>query len=93
MPDRTLLKVGDRIRLLRVPDGDLEQRERELRAGAEQAGWTADAIERIMAQNPVVSVSTPDEYGPWFECDLPGPDGRAEHHSLLIMEDESRQVD
>jgi hypothetical protein len=28
MPDRTTLKIGDRIHLLRVPTGDLEQRER-----------------------------------------------------------------
>jgi hypothetical protein len=49
MPDRTQLKIGDRIRLLRIPQGDLEHRERELRAGAEDAGWTADTIERIIA--------------------------------------------
>jgi hypothetical protein len=44
MPDRTQVKIGDRIRLLRIPQGDLEQRECELRAGAEDAGWTADTI-------------------------------------------------
>ena len=43
-PNRTQLKIGDRIRLLRIPQGDLEQRERELRAGAEDAGWTAGGI-------------------------------------------------
>ena len=45
MPDRARLKIGDRVRLLRVPQGDLDQRERELRDGAEGAGWTADTIE------------------------------------------------
>jgi hypothetical protein len=68
MPDRTQLKIGDRIGLLRIPQGDLEQRERELRAGAEDAGWTADTIERIIAQDPVVTILSIDECGlPWFE--------------------------
>jgi hypothetical protein len=43
MRDRTQLKIADRIRLLRIPQGDLEQRKRELRAGAEDAGWTVSA--------------------------------------------------
>ena len=90
MPDRTKLKIGDRIRLLRVPAGDLEQRERELREGVGDAGWTADTIERILAQDPVVSISSIDEYGlPWFEYELKGVDGKIEYHSLAIMEDES----
>jgi hypothetical protein len=38
MPDRTKLKIGDRIRLLRVPQCDLKQRERELREGRKDAG-------------------------------------------------------
>jgi hypothetical protein len=48
MPDHTALKVGDRIRLVTVPEADLQQRERELREGAQDAGWTADTIERII---------------------------------------------
>jgi hypothetical protein len=48
VPDRTQLKTGDRIRLLRIPQGHVEQRERELRAAAEDAGRTADTIERII---------------------------------------------
>jgi hypothetical protein len=47
MPDRNKLRVGDRIRILTVPDYDLAQREREIATNAEMAGWTADAIERI----------------------------------------------
>jgi hypothetical protein len=90
MPDRTKLKIGDRIRLLRVPAGDLEQRERELREGVEDAGWTADTIERILGQDPVVSISSIDEYGlPWFEYELKTADGKIEAHSIAIMEDES----
>jgi hypothetical protein len=63
MPDRTQLKTDDRIRLLRVPQADLEQREHELREGVEAAGWTANTIERIILQNPVVTISSIDEYG------------------------------
>ena len=90
MPDRTQLKIGDRIRLLRVPQGDLEQRERELRNGAQDAGYTADTIERIIAQDPVVTISSIDEYGlPWFQYDLKSATGDIEHHSLAIMDDDS----
>ena len=90
MPDRTQLKIGDRIRLLRVPQGDLDQRERELREGAEGAGWTADTIERIIAQDPVVTISSIDERGhPWFEYELKSAGGENEHHSLAIVDDES----
>jgi hypothetical protein len=93
MPDRTKLKIGDRIRLLRVPRGDVEQRERELREGAEDAGWTADTIERIIAQDPVVTISSIDEYGlPWFEYQLKSATGEIEEHSLAVMEDESWSV-
>jgi hypothetical protein len=90
MPDRTLLKVGDRIRLLRVPKLDLEQREREVREGLEDAGWTADTIERMIAQDPVVTISSIDEHGlPWFEYELRRQNGEVEHHSMAIMDDES----
>ena len=90
MPDRTRLKVGDRIRLLGVPKGDLEQRERELKEGREDAGWTADTIERIIAQDPVVTIVEIDEWGyAWFRYDLRGADGRVEEHSVAIMEDGS----
>jgi hypothetical protein len=90
MPDRTRLNVGDRIRLLCVPNCDREQRERELKEGIEEAGYTADTIERIIAQGPVVTISSIDEYGyPWFEYKLRMADGSVEEHALAIMDDES----
>ena len=86
MPDRSELRVGDRIRLLAVPACDLAQREREIASAAEMAGWTADTIERIIASNPVVTI---DEYGaPWFDVELVGVEG-VEHHSLTILDDDS----
>lgn len=63
MRDRTQLKIGDRVRRQRGPQADLEQRERELREGAEAAGWTAGTIERIIAQGPAVTISPIDRYG------------------------------
>lgn len=90
MPDRTTLRIGDRIRLLRVPDGDLQQRERERRDGVEEAGWTADTIEAILRQDPVVTISEIDEYGnPWFEYHLEAAVGDVHHHFIAIMEDGS----
>jgi hypothetical protein len=40
MPDRTRLRVGDRIRVIAVPDFDLAQREREIQERLEDAGST-----------------------------------------------------
>jgi hypothetical protein len=90
MPDHKILKPGDRIRLLRVPAPDLEQREREIREGLEDAGWTADTIERILIQGPLVTIDRIDEYGyPWFDYELKRDDGTVEYHSLAIYDDES----
>ena len=84
------LKAGDRIRLLCVPESDLQQRERELRDGAEMAGWTADTLERILNLDPVVTIDHVDEYDmPWFRYKLIAADGVVEHHSLAIYDDES----
>ena len=90
MPDRTALKVGGRIVLLRVPELDLRQGEREPREGREDAGWTADTIERIIAENPTLTITSVDEFGmPWFGYTLTGADGRPEYHSIALMEDNS----
>ena len=89
MPDRNLLKIGDRIRLLRVPTGDLAQREREQHEGVEDAGWTADTIERILAQDPVVTICEIEHGHPWFSYELRTPTGEVEQHWIAIMEDES----
>ena len=95
MPDPSKLKPGDRIRLLAVPESDLLQREREIREGLDGwqlgwAGWTADTLERILAQDPVVVISQIDEYGePWFEYVLNDDYGENEEHSIAIMDEAS----
>ena len=93
MPDYTSLKAGDRIRLLRVPQLDLEQRERGLREGLEGAGHTADTIERILRADPVVIVDHIDEWGyPWYEYELTDAAGEVEWHSIAIMENDSWEM-
>ena len=54
MTGRKKLKIGDKIQLLSVPKDDLEQRRREIAKGVDNPGWTADIIELIIAQNPIV---------------------------------------
>ena len=85
MPDPKALRVGDRIRILRVPDADLRQRENEIASNAEMAGWTADSIERIITQTPIVQVSRIDEDGcVWYDATITGSDGTEEEHSLIV---------
>jgi hypothetical protein len=87
------LRVGDRVRLLCVPEADLLQRERELRDGAEMAGLTADTLERIIAIDPVVMIDDVDEFGmPWFHCELVAADGVIEYHGLGITDDDSWEL-
>jgi hypothetical protein len=84
------LRAGDRIRLLRVPEADLRQREHERRDGVELPGWTADTLERIIQLDPVVTIDRVDEYGaPWFDCEFKAEDGTIHYHSLTVTEDES----
>ena len=92
MPDRELLKIGDKIRLLRVPKGDLAQRKREIAKNQEMAGWTANILELIITGNPIVEIDSIDDYGqPWFTCNLL-VDGVEEQHTLAITEDESWEL-
>jgi hypothetical protein len=90
MPDPTTLRIGDRIRILHVPIQDLQQREREHAEGTEMPGWTADSIERIIEQSPIVSISRVDEYGcVWYDTSIVGPDGTNEEHSLIVYDDDT----
>jgi hypothetical protein len=90
MPDRTKLKIDDRIRLLCVPVADVKQREEEIASGAEDPGWTANTIERVIQQSPIVTISEIDEYGhPWFEWIPLKPMFPGEEHRMMIMDNES----
>ena len=77
MPDRTKLKIGDRIRLLHVPAGELSR-------------WTKLTIEAIIRQDAVVTIDRIDENGkPWFNYNLVRPNSRIVEHTLAVMEDDS----
>jgi hypothetical protein len=90
LPDHTKLRVGDQIRLLTVPQADLEQREHDIQVGRAEAGWTANTIERIIAQCPVVSIDRIDEdSGPWFDVDIKTETGEVEEHTLAVTDDDS----
>ena len=87
-PPPTKLQVGDRIRILRVPDADLKQRDDEVARGAEMAGHTADTIDRIVAENPIVKIWQIDEFGyPWYEVSLIANNGEFDEHTLMVYDD------
>jgi hypothetical protein len=90
MPDPKMLRPGDRIRILRVPDADLRQRESEIARGEELAGWTADTIERIIAQRPIVRIDRVDEHDQvWYDVILIDEGGETEHHYLIVYDDDT----
>jgi hypothetical protein len=93
LPDPNTLQIGDHIRILGVPEADLRQRKNEIASNAEMPGWTADSIERIIAQSPVVQVSRIDDDGcVWYDTSILGPDGTEEEHTLLIYHDDTWEI-
>ncbi|GAB5552538.1 MAG: hypothetical protein Sapg2KO_21290 [Saprospiraceae bacterium] len=89
MPKRSKLRVGDKIRLLSVPPEDLEQRKREIAEGIENPGWTANTIELIIAQDPIVVIDFIDEYdSPWYVSNIL-VEGKKESHIIAVLEDDS----
>ena len=51
-------------------------------------GLTADSIERIIEQSPVVSIARVDECGcVWYDTTIIGPGGAKEEHSLIVHDD------
>ena len=89
MPDHKQLRPGDKIRFIKVSDSDLATREREIKAGLPDAGWTADTLERIVGQKLILIIDHIDEYGiPWVHCRLMGVT-KPELHSIAIMDDDT----
>ncbi len=84
------LKEGDRILLLRVPQGDLDQRDREMQCpplldeetGYDYRGHTARTIEKIIAKNPIVKIHEIDDNGVWYRAKVEG-----EFHYLTVYDD------
>ncbi len=93
MPDPKTLSVGDRIRILRVPDGDLRLREEKRARNEESTDCTADAIELIIEQTPIVPITRIDDDGcVWYETQIIGSNGTEEWHSLIIYDDDSWEL-
>lgn len=81
------LRVGDSIRLLRVPTADLHDRAN----GEPDPDWipTATVLEHLIATQPVVTITSIDDWGhPWFDARLTLA-GETQYHSLAIMDEDS----
>ena len=86
------LRVGTKIKIRKVPAGDLRSEKREKKKGLKDAGWTAEVIRAIIKENKPVKIEEIDEYGnPWFRARIKR-NGRTEEHYLAVMETESWQV-
>lgn len=93
MPHPKSLKVGSRIRILSVPACDLRLRESTIASGVESAECTADSIELIIAQTPIVQISHIDEDNSvWYETTIVGHDGIEETHWLMVYDDDSWEL-
>lgn len=109
------LKVGDKIRILCVPQRDWQQREREMKGLPiiddeklmkqlryqrgmakrklikyiehnyfDYRGYTANTIEKIIEQNPIVEISEIDDEGiPLYEAEI----GEETHSISILPED------
>ena len=92
MPNPNQLKIGDKIRLLEVPAADIKQRQREIEHRIENPGWTANTIEIIIQQDPIVEIDFIDEYGaPWYTSEIM-VNGTLECHTIAILDEESWEL-
>jgi hypothetical protein len=75
------LKVGDRVRVVRMP------------SGVDEPGYTfhrdtRKLYKRLIARGYTQRISKIDPRGvPWIECRFRLPDGRWEYHSLALNDD------
>lgn len=80
--------VGDFIRIMRVPGSDLQQRIDEVARHSKLPGHTANTIERIIAENPIVEIYQIDSFGyPWYKVSLASSNGQIEEHTLMLYDD------
>ena len=91
MPDRTKLKIGDKIKITGIPEEDLKAHANDTTAGNGMLS-TAAVLEKIMTQYTSVTIDQIDEYGkPWFSVDIKVK-GQTEHHTIAIMDDDSWEL-
>lgn len=90
MPDRKQLKIGDQIRLLKVPDLDMKQMEEDCSKGVEEPDFTVKVLRHLLSTHPVVTITQIDADGrPWFDCELKNDQDEVVYHSIMILDDDS----
>ena len=78
------LRVGDRIRFVRMPVGDREQFEK---TGDD---FTVRVLQRLIDGAVVCTIARIDEYGlPWFDYAFVNDSGEDEDHALAVMDGDS----
>jgi hypothetical protein len=87
MPDPHDLRIGDRIRCVRIPTGDLVDLRKRQRCGVPWAHDTVRILQRLADRRQVVAIDDVDEYGtPWFSYAFRNKTGRWEYHRLAVMD-------
>ncbi|MCE9548345.1 MAG: hypothetical protein K8T25_22965 [Planctomycetia bacterium] len=82
MPDPSTLRVGDKIRVVAVPEGDLWA----LESGSDYLEDTVYVLKWMVGKE--YAISWIDDYGkPWVRTDYPDPEGA--EHSMAIMDSDS----
>ena len=82
MPDPAQLSVGDKIRIVAVPDRDLQ----DYRQGARHLKETIQVLKWMVGKE--FHIWMIDEYGiPWVKVDY--PDKNDAEHSMALMDTES----
>jgi hypothetical protein len=82
MPEPYTLRVGDRIRIVAVPKGDLWA----LESGATYLEQTVRVLEWMVGKEYTIAWIDADGK-PWVEVDYPDPEGG--EHSMAIIDTES----
>ncbi|MEM6380307.1 MAG: hypothetical protein AAF705_19110 [Bacteroidota bacterium] len=89
MPKPNQLETGYKVHLLKVPAADIKQLQWEIENKIENPGWTANTIEIIITQNPIVEIDSIDEYGtPWYSSEIM-VNGKKELHTIAILDEAS----
>lgn len=93
MPDRGSLRVGDRIRILRVPAQDLAAMANAMRQGRRDPQWTVRVLQRLADRRHLVRIDDIDEYHtPWFSYSFKNKANTWEHHRVAVMENDSWEL-
>ncbi len=86
---RQELKVWDRILLTKIPKSDIKDYEKNHPNLDMDDFSTADILDKIIKNNPVVMIDNIDEYWiPWFNANIK-TNWEIQYHTLAIIDDDS----